>query len=65
MVREQFWMSCHDERDYEFAKNIILPFIKVLSVDDQLPYTGEWTIINSAFLNGLKKTKQYLKLLII
>lgn len=56
-----FGCPAHDERDYEFAVKYQLPIREVvrLSSDEQratsneLPYTGEGTLINSDFLNGL------------
>ena len=46
----------HDQRDFEFAQKYDLPIIKVIDCeDDQLPYTGSGTIINSPLLNGLSK----------
>ncbi len=51
-----FGCPAHDERDYEFAKKYNLPIIKVINCnDDQLPYSGDGTVINSPLLNGLKK----------
>ena len=46
----------HDERDFDFAQKYNLPIIKVIDCeDDQLPYTGSGTIINSPLLDGLTK----------
>ena len=51
-----FGCPAHDERDYEFAKKYNLPIIKVINCnDDQLPYSGDGTVINSPLLDGLKK----------
>jgi len=45
----------HDERDYEFAKKFDLPIAEVVSGGNlsQGAYTGDGTLINSGFLNGL------------
>lgn len=46
----------HDARDYEFAKTHNLPIVRVLGEDtDELPFEGEGKVVNSDFLNGLKK----------
>ena len=51
-----FGCPAHDDRDYEFAKKYNLPIIKVIDCDEaDLPYTGDGILINSDFLNGLKK----------
>lgn len=44
----------HDERDFEFAQTFKLPVTRVLDGGD-LPWTGEGALVNSDFLNGLKK----------
>ncbi len=46
----------HDERDFEFAKKFDLPVKRVLEGGD-LPYVGEGELVNSDFLNGLKKSE--------
>jgi leucyl-tRNA synthetase len=63
-----FGCPAHDPRDFEFAKKYGLPILPVVSpqssvdsknTDDSrlstidLPYTGDGTLINSDFLNGL------------
>ena len=59
-----FGCPAHDERDFEFAKKYKLPIKKVVECnDDQLPYTGEGTIINSPLLNGLKKNQAISKII--
>lgn len=45
----------HDERDFEFARKFNLPIDRVLE-GGELPFTGEGTLVNSGFLNGLTKT---------
>ncbi|MEK6556506.1 MAG: leucine--tRNA ligase, partial [Bdellovibrionota bacterium] len=53
-------VPAHDARDFEFATKFKLPIEQVLS-DGQaqtvLPFEGEGTLVNSDFLNGLKKTE--------
>ena len=55
-TRCNFWVRpAHDERDYDFAVKYKLP-IKVLDCSDaDLPYTDDGIMINSKFLDGLKK----------
>jgi leucyl-tRNA synthetase len=50
----------HDQRDFDFAKKYNLEVIEVIKPDDtettihNEAYTGEGSLINSTFLNGLK-----------
>jgi len=59
----------HDQRDFEFAKKFSLPIKQVLhseNADDnkmEKAFEGEGTLINSDFLNGLKKTEAIQKML--
>ncbi|WP_341808415.1 leucine--tRNA ligase [Wolbachia endosymbiont (group E) of Neria commutata] len=59
-----FGCPAHDQRDFEFAQKYNLPIIPVVSSDNlgviqaadagvQEPYTGDGTMFNSEFLNGL------------
>ncbi|APR98466.1 leucine--tRNA ligase [Wolbachia endosymbiont of Folsomia candida] len=59
-----FGCPAHDQRDFEFAQKYNLPIIPVVSPDNlgaiqaadtgvQEPYTGNGTMFNSEFLNGL------------
>lgn len=61
-----FANPAHDERDYEFAVKYGLPIISVIKPEEvageatdrdgtmaALPYTGDGTMINSDFLNGM------------
>ena len=42
-------VPAHDERDYAFAKAYDLPIRRVIQgPDDELPYTGDGTLVNSA-----------------
>ena len=51
-----FGCPAHDERDYDFALKYKLPIKKVLDcADEDLPYVENGTMINSKFLDGLKK----------
>lgn len=47
----------HDDRDYEFARTFDLPIIEVVAGGnlEEAAYTGDGTIVNSEFLNGLNK----------
>ncbi|MFN3454132.1 MAG: leucine--tRNA ligase [Pseudobdellovibrio sp.] len=46
----------HDERDFEFATKFNLPIVRVLNSETELPFTGEGSLCNSDFLNGLTKS---------
>jgi leucyl-tRNA synthetase len=57
-----FGCPAHDQRDFEFAQKYQIPIIPVVCPDDETSeslekkneaYTGEGSIINSNFLNGL------------
>ncbi len=49
----------HDQRDHAFAKNYGLPILRVIAGGDadreHAAYTGEGTLLNSEFLDGLSK----------
>ena len=60
-----FGCPAHDERDFDFAQKYNLPIIKVISCEDAaLPYTGDGSIINSDFLNGLSKDEGIEKIIL-
>ncbi len=51
----------HDERDHEFATMFSLPIVRVLTGGDEpdiqiAAHTGDGTLINSGFLDGMNKT---------
>jgi leucyl-tRNA synthetase len=48
-------VPAHDQRDYDFAKKYDLPIVEVISGGQikEEAWTGEGTLINSGFLNGL------------
>jgi leucyl-tRNA synthetase len=48
-------VPAHDQRDYEFAKKYNLPIKEVISGGDikKEAWTGDGTLVNSDFLNGL------------
>jgi leucyl-tRNA synthetase len=48
-------VPAHDERDFEFATKFELPIKRVLGNDEALPFTEDGVLVNSEFLNGLKK----------
>ncbi|MEP3889115.1 MAG: leucine--tRNA ligase [Hellea sp.] len=58
-----FGCPAHDQRDFDFAKKYDLPILPVVQpheggderVELEEAYTGEGTLINSGFLNGLSK----------
>ena len=59
----------HDQRDFEFAKKFKLPIKQVLQSNEtadnkmEKAFEGEGVLINSDFLNGLKKTEAIQKML--
>ncbi len=49
-------VPAHDDRDLEFARKFHLPVKKVIQAPDRensIGFTGEGTVVNSGFLNGL------------
>ncbi|AZZ37965.1 leucine--tRNA ligase [Bdellovibrio sp. qaytius] len=52
----------HDERDFEFATQFLIPIVRVLESETDLPFTGEGKLVNSDFLNGLTKTEAIKKM---
>ena len=60
-----FGCPAHDERDYDFAVKYQLPIKKVLDCsDEELPYVEDGIMINSKFLDGLKKDEAIKSILI-
>lgn len=59
----------HDQRDFEFAQKFSLPIKQVLKSDKpednelKKAFEGEGVLVNSDFLNGLKKTEAIQKIL--
>ncbi|RZA18235.1 MAG: leucine--tRNA ligase, partial [Proteobacteria bacterium] len=50
----------HDERDHEFARKFSLPIVRVLDGGEEADitkaaHTGDGLLVNSGFVNGLKK----------
>jgi len=58
-------VPAHDERDYEFAKKFDLPVVEVISGGNikKEAWTGEGTLVNSDFLNGLNVEEATLKII--
>ena len=50
-------VPAHDERDFMFAKTHSLNVLRVVDSDDDMPYTGDGTLINSGAFNGLKNNE--------
>jgi leucyl-tRNA synthetase len=63
-----FGCPAHDQRDFEFAKKYNLEIIEVVSNKNQKnkglkeAYTGEGSLINSEFLNGLNVDEAKIKI---
>lgn len=58
-------VPAHDQRDWEFAKRFSLPIVQVLDdgeIEEQA-HTGDGTLINSDFLNGLRKAEAINKMI--
>lgn len=53
-------VPAHDERDYDFAKKFGIDIIPVIEGGDisKEAYTGEGTVINSDFLNGITNKEE-------
>ena len=43
----------HDERDFDFAEKYNIPITRVISSEDDLPYSGSGLLVNSEDLDGL------------
>ena len=54
----------HDERDFEFAQKFGLPVLRVLNSETELPFTGEGSLVNSDFLNGITKSAAIQKMIL-
>ena len=53
-----FGCPAHDDRDFEFATKYKLPIKKVMDCsDEELPFTEDGVMINSKFLDGMKKNE--------
>ncbi len=59
-------VPAHDERDYAFAKAFKLPIVEVISGGDisKEAYTGDGTLVNSSFLDGLDVEKSKAKIIV-
>lgn len=57
----------HDERDHEFALTFGLPIVRVLSGGEgdisERAHTGDGTLVDSGFLNGLAKSEAIQKMI--
>ncbi len=58
-------VPAHDERDYEFARAFDLPIVEVVSGGnvEEAAFTGDGTLVNSDFLNGLTKKEAIAKMI--
>jgi len=58
-------VPAHDQRDYEFAKLFNLEILQVLDGEDisEKAHTGDGNLINSDFLDGLKKDEAISKMI--
>lgn len=58
-------VPAHDERDHEFATKFSIPIIEVVKADEDFSghcFTGDGTVINSGFLDGLKTPEAKVKI---
>jgi leucyl-tRNA synthetase len=56
-------VPAHDERDYEFASKYDLPIKRVISGGEELPYTGEGELVDSAAFTGLNNYEAQAKVI--
>lgn len=58
-------VPAHDERDFEFAKKFGLPIVEVVAGGNSKDsaHTGDGELVNSDFLNGLKKDAAIVKMI--
>ncbi|WP_261130691.1 leucine--tRNA ligase [Bacillus sp. Marseille-Q3570] len=58
-------VPAHDERDYEFAAKFELPIVEVVKGGDvsKEAYTEDGELVNSDFLNGLRKEDAIMKMI--
>jgi len=56
-------VPAHDERDFEFATKYDLPIKRVISGGDELPYTLEGELVDSAAFNGLNNFQAKAKII--
>lgn len=63
-------VPAHDERDFEFAQMHSLPVVQVLRAEEEneatpcaLPFIGEGIVIQSGFLDGLRKSEAIQKMI--
>lgn len=58
-------VPAHDDRDYEFARAFDLPIVEVVSGGkiEETAYTGDGTLVNSQFLDGLNKKEAIAKMI--
>ncbi|MGP4081990.1 leucine--tRNA ligase [Pseudalkalibacillus sp. R45] len=58
-------VPAHDDRDYEFATKFELPIVEVVKGGDvsKEAYTEDGELVNSDFLNGLKKEEAIAKMI--
>lgn len=53
----------HDARDFAFANKFGLDVVRVVSSADELPFEGDGPVVNSGFLDGLRKNQAIEKML--
>ena len=59
-------VPAHDERDYDFAKKFGIDIIEVISGGNiaEAAYTGDGEMVNSEFLNGIKKKAEAIEVML-
>ncbi len=56
-------VPAHDERDFEFATKYNLPIKRVIEGGEDLPYTGEGLLVDSAQFSGMKNSEAKSKII--
>lgn len=56
-------VPAHDERDFEFASKYDLPIKRVINGGEELPYTGEGELVDSAAFSGLNNFEAKAKII--
>ena len=55
-------VPAHDERDFEFANKYSIPITRVISSEEDLPFSGSGPLVNSQDLDGLMPEEAFEKI---